>query len=79
MLARGRGERVGSCPKVNSPYPDKQWARAFVDRGRGLHPETAQSAQMLILKVVIGGLPTVILIVLSTVNPQFWSWFVPIF
>ena len=47
MLARGRGERVGSCPKVNSPDPDKQWARTFIDRGRGLHPETAQ---LLILK-----------------------------
>ena len=76
---KGEGREGGLLSKVNSLHPDKQWARAFVDRGRGLHSETAQSAQMLILKVVIGGLPTVILIVLSTVNLQFWSWFVPIF
>ena len=59
---------MGSCPKVSSPHPNKPWARAFIDRGRGLHPETAQSAQVLILKLVIGGLTDVILIVLSTVN-----------
>ena len=59
---------MGSCPKVSSPHPDKLWVRAFIDRGRGLHPETAQSAQVLILKLVIGGLTDVILIALSTVN-----------
>ena len=75
----GVGREGGLLSKVNSPHPDKQWARAFVDIGRGLHSVTAQSAQMLILKVVIGSLPTVILIVLSAVNLQFWSWFVPIF
>ena len=46
--------------------------------GRGLHAETAQSALTVILKLVIGGLTSVVLIVLSTVSLQFQGWFVPI-
>ena len=30
-----------------------QWARAFIDRGRGLHSESAQSALTVILKLVM--------------------------
>ena len=46
-------------------------ARAFIDRRRGLHAETAQSALTVIFKLVIGSLTSVILIVLSTINLQF--------
>ena len=47
-------ERVG-CPKSN------QGARAVIDGGRGLQAETAQSALTVILKLVTGGLTSVIL------------------
>ena len=69
------------CPKANSPFPlppNKQWTRAFIDRRRGLHAETAQSALTVILKLVIGGLSSVILIVLGTVSVQFQGQFVSI-
>ena len=45
---------------------------------RGLHAEIAQSAQIVILKLVISGLTSINLIVLSTVNFQFQGRFVPI-
>ena len=60
------------------PPPENQGARAFTERGRGLHAETAQSALTVILKLVTAGLTGVILIVLSTVNLQFQGWFVSI-
>ena len=65
-------------PATGGWTPDNQWARAFIDRGRGLHAETAQSALTVILKLVIGGLTTIILIVLSTASLQFQGQFVPI-
>jgi len=45
---------------------------------RGLWAETAQSALTVILKLVIGGLTSVIFIVLGTVNLHFQGWFVSI-
>ena len=57
--------------------PDR--ARAFIDGGRGLHSETAQSALMVILKWSCGGLISIILIFLSTVSLQFQGHFFPIF
>ena len=59
------------------PPADNQWARAFIDGGRG-YVETAQSALIVILKLVLGGMISVILIVLSTVSLQFQGQFVPI-
>ena len=50
----------------------------FIDRRRGLYVETTESAVTVILKLVIGGLTSVILIVLSTVTLQFQGWFVSI-
>ena len=44
------------------------WARAFIDRGKELHAETAQSALTVILELVISGLISIILIVLSTID-----------
>ena len=61
------------------PHPtDNQWARASTCERRGLHAETAQSVLTVFLKMVIRGLISIILIVLSTVNLQFQGWFVPI-
>ena len=81
------GWRADTCPKANPPPSpprppatsrNNQGARAFIDGGRGLHAETAQSALTVILKLIIGGLTSVILIVLGTANLQFHVRFVPI-
>ena len=70
----GRHLSKGSPP----PPPDNRGARAFIGGGKGLHVETVQSALTAILKSVIGGLTSILLIVLSTVNLQFKGQFVPI-
>lgn len=64
---------------------NNQWAgtvkecfRGCVGRRRGLHAEIVQSALSVLLKVVISGLISVTLIVLSTVNFQFQGQFIPI-
>ena len=49
-----------------------------MEGGRGLRAETAQSVLTVIFKLVIGGLISIILIVLGTVNLQFQGPFVPI-
>ena len=36
-----------------TPPTDNQWAKDFIDRGRGLHAETAPSALTVILKSVM--------------------------
>ena len=46
--------------------------------GGGVHAETAQSSLTVIFRWVIGGLTSVILIVLGPVNPQFQGPFVSI-
>ena len=61
------------CPKI-----DNEWARAFIDGGKGVHAETAQAAPTGILTLVSGRLTGVVLIVLSTVRLQFQGRFVPI-
>ena len=78
MLATGEcGTDV--CPKTDCPrLLHNQWARVFIAGGRGLHAGIAQSALTIILKLVIGGLTSIILIVLSTVNLQFQGWSVSI-
>ena len=73
--ATGGGEG-GRLSKGRLPPPDNQGARAFIDRGRGLPAETAQSALTGILKLVMGGLTSIILIVLGTISLQFQSQFV---
>ena len=55
-------------PKAASPHPDNQEAITFIGGRRGLHAETAQSALILLLKLVIDGMSSVILIVLSTIS-----------
>ena len=69
LEASNLGGRADSYPKANSPpTTDNQGARGFIDGGRGLPAETAQAAPTVTLKLVIGGLISVILIVLSTVS-----------
>ena len=66
------GEKVNSCPKnTNFPLPARG-ARTFkgefqgyIRGGRGPDAETAQSTLTVILKLVIGGLSSVIFIGLS--------------
>ena len=47
ILDTSNGE-WGKTPVQRLAFPlpphDNQWARTFIDRGRGLHAETAQSA-----------------------------------
>ena len=49
-----------------------------MEGGRGQRAERAQSALTVIFKLVTGGLISVILVVLGTVNLQFQGHFVPI-
>ena len=61
MLATGGG---GQVPLQRlTPLPNRLWARAFTDGGRGLQ---AQSTLTGILKWVSGGLTSVVLVVLRT-------------
>ena len=61
-----------------TPHHWRSVGKSFYRWREGLHVETAQSALTVILKLVIGGLTSVILILLSTINLQFQGWFVPI-
>ena len=60
------------------PPPENQGARAFTERGRGLHAETAQSALTVTLRLVSSGLTSVILLVSGTVNLQLQGWFISV-
>ena len=62
----------------HSPQPQQSGDRAFIDRGRALHAETAQLALTVSFGLVIGGLTSVILVVLGTVNLQFQGQFASI-
>ena len=62
----GWGGEGGQLSKGQLPSTDNQWVRAFIDRGRGLHAETAHSSVTVILKLVIDGLTGVILSASST-------------
>ena len=73
---QGRGQTPVWRP---APPPDNQRARAFIDGGRGLRAETAQSASTVILKLVIGGLTSITVTILSTVSLQFQHRFVSSF
>ena len=50
MCVAGEGRRLfkGQLP---TPQPYNQGARAVIDKGRGLHAETAESALTVILKL----------------------------
>ena len=72
---RGKGGRVSIGRLLST---DSQGARTFIDWGRGLHVETAQSLLTVLLKLVIGWLIRFILIVWDAVNLQFQGQFVSI-
>ena len=76
ILDSGLDGEGGRLSKELLPTIDNQGARAFIGWGRGLHAETAQSALTVILKLVIGGWTSIIL-VLRTVRLRFPGWFVP--
>ena len=53
-----------------TPCTGNQWARAFIESRRGPHAKT-QSALTVIFRLVIGGLTSITLTVLGTLNLQF--------
>ena len=55
ILDASKHGAVDFCRKYDLPPPttDNQWTRAFIDKGRGLHTETAQPALTVILKSVM--------------------------
>ena len=52
QVCGGEGRRL-SKGQLPTPQPDHQGARAVIDKGRGLHAETAQSALTVILKLAM--------------------------
>ena len=75
------GVRIDVCSKADSPpHPPtgNQWGKNFYSQKEGLRAETAQSALTVIFKLVMGGLTSIILVVLGRVNLQFQGLFVPI-
>ena len=68
----------GRQPPLTLPVPPPVRAGAFAVRGRGLQAETAPPALTGVLRSVIGGLTSVILIISGTVGLQFRGWFVPV-
>ena len=78
----GMGVEVAdACPKGNSPPTPLLWQsgdKSFYRWREGATCRTAQSALTVTLKLVISGLTSVILIVISTINLQFQGWFVSI-
>lgn len=70
---------VGFPSKADSPRPrptDNQWARAVIDGRQGLHTGTSQAALTVVLTLLIGGLTSVILVVLKSAALRFLSWLV---
>ena len=70
----------GRGTSVQRPTPPMIISRQefFIDRQRGLHAESVQSALTVIFKLVMGSLTRVILVVLGAVNLQFQGQFVSI-
>ena len=60
--------KVDACPKAVPPSPGQSVGKSFYRQREGLRADGAQSALTVILKLVIGGLTSIILIVLSTVG-----------
>ena len=79
MLVTGARRVGGRLSKGRlPPHPDNQGTRAFIGGGRELRAETAQSVLTVTLKLVIGGLTTIILIVFRIVSLQFQGRFLPV-
>ena len=78
MPATGIGGEGGHLSKGQNTPLLQPVGKSFYRLREGANAETAQSALAFILNLVIGGLTSVILIVLGTLNLQFQGWFVPI-
>ena len=79
LEAGGVREKADACPKADSLHPQPVGKSFYRQRKEAwLHAETAQSALTSILKLVISGLTSVMMIVLCTVNLQFQGLFVSI-
>ena len=68
----------GHLSKGQLPLPRQSGGESFYRQREGPPAERAQAALTVILKLVIGGLTSVISIVLGTVNLQFQGRFVSI-
>ena len=73
-LSKGQLPAPAPAPTI----PKEQGIRAFIDRERELCAKTAQSALTVIFTLILGGLVSLILVVVGTVNLQFQGPFVPI-
>ena len=74
----GGGEGSRHLSKGQLPSSNKQGVRAFIDRVRRvLRAERAQASLTVIFKLVISHLTSIILVVLGTVNLQFWVHLFP--
>ena len=65
--ATGGGGGGWTSVQRSTPHTGNQWARAFIDRRRGLLAERAESALTVIFRLGISGLISIILVVLGTV------------
>ena len=74
---QGLGEERMSAQRPTPPT-DNQWARALWAEGAG-YMQKQQSALTVTLNLIISGLTSIILIVLSTINLQYQGQFVPNF
>ena len=70
-LRAGEGPTPVQSPIPPPPVTQQSGGKRFYRREGGLNAETVQSALIIILKLVIRGLTSVILTVLSTVNLRF--------
>ena len=73
-----RGGEWTSVQRLIPPHRQPVRQELFIDRSRRIQAETPQSSLTVIFKLVIGGLTSVILIVLGTVSLYFQGPFVHI-
>ena len=81
MLETGvAGQGGGHLFKGGLPPPQQAGGESFYrqSKGRWLHAEIVQSSLTVLFTLIIGGLTSIILIVLGTVNLQFQGPLVPI-
>ena len=78
MLATGGGGHADVCSKTHSLHTSNQWGKGFYRQKEEASCRKQNSFLTVIFKLIIGGLTSVILVVLGTVNLQFQGLFVPI-
>ena len=75
---QGWGRLVDICPKTNSSLPDKQCGKKLYKQKWGAAACRNSTVISNILKLIICGLISIILVVLGTVNLQFQGSIFPI-